>query len=285
MGSHRFFFSDGFLSFFFYLLDFLLVVVFTFSFPTMIRSFVRKIKRGKKNAKMEANSNDGNDKDNNNENNDKDKNMDFNNDNNKKNKDKNNDNNNQCEEVERGSPDVAAAKAANMAEAGATPAVIREPADQCQCPEPHLEPGFPRWWKKTPEPKPKEVVTKKEEKAKEPKKARVQLKCRGANHILHGPCVCESETEIRLAENPEENKDFIVYRGAREMQTPYAFLRAHPGGEFPGHVGDAVHLIFKDKAKGEYECRLADGTGRHATIPIEYLDVIVDVDNILKEAA
>merc|ERR1711962_110786 len=165
MGSHRFFFSDGFLSFFFYLLDFLLVVVFTFSFPTMIRSFVRKIKRGKKNAKMEANSNDGNDKDNNNENNDKDKNMDFNNNNNKK------------------------------------------------------------------------------------------------------------------------NKDFIVYRGAREIQTPYAFLRAHPGGEFPGHVGDAVHLIFKDKAKGEYECRLADGTGRHATIPIEYLDVIVDVDNILKEAA
>ena len=31
----------------------------------------------------------------------------------------------------------------------------------------------------------------------------------------------------------------------------------------------------------EYQCKLADGTERTATIPTEYLDVIVDVDNIL----
>jgi len=162
---------------------------------------------------------------------------------------------------------------------------LREPLDKCQCPEPKLEPGFPRWWKKVEAPKKKSVEPKNEPPEEEPpKEHRVKLKCRGANHILDGPCVCDSETEIRFAESNTDghNKDFFVYRGAREIQTPYAFVRAHPGEGFPGHVGDAVHLVFKDKTKREYECRLADGTERHATIGMEFLDVIVDVDNILE---
>jgi len=80
----------------------------------------------------------------------------------------------------------------------------------------------------------------------------------------------------------ERNKDYFVYRGAREIQSPYAFVRAEPGNGFPGHVGDAVHLIFKDKIKGEYQVKLADGTDRYAAVPIEYLDIIVDVDNIVQ---
>jgi len=160
--------------------------------------------------------------------------------------------------------------------------IIREPEDMCQCPEPNLEPGFPRWWKKAEMPKKKPEKPPKVEAKKEPPKERIKLKCRGANHVLDGPCVCESETRIREQDNKDgKNKDFFVYRGAREIQTPYAFVRAHPGAHFPGHVGDAVHLVFKDKSKREYDCRLADGTERHATIGMEFLDVIVDVDNIL----
>merc|ERR1711942_211059 len=63
----------------------------------------------------------------------------------------------------------------------------RQPKDQCQCPEPVLEPGFPRWWKKVEPPAPPKSPTKKAEPPKEPKKNRIQLKCRGANHILDGP--------------------------------------------------------------------------------------------------
>jgi len=165
---------------------------------------------------------------------------------------------------------------------------VRQPEKHCQCPEPILEPGFPRWWKKADSPPaPKKTSTKKEEQPPpQPKKDRIQLKCRGANHVLDGPCVCESETRIReMEEDPEakeRNKDYFVYRGAREIQSPYAFVRAEPGNGFPGHVGDAVHLIFKDKIKGEYQVKLADGTDRYAAVPIEYLDIIVDVDNIVQ---
>jgi len=162
--------------------------------------------------------------------------------------------------------------------------IIREPEDMCQCPEPDLEPGFPRWWKRVEEPAKKPDKPKPKEKKEPPPDDNIKLKCRGANHVLDGPCVCESETRIRLKDKADENnKEFRVYRGAREIQTPYAFVRAHPGPNFPGHVGDAVHLVYKNKAKGEYECRLADGTERQTNIGMEYLDVIVDVDNIIKD--
>jgi len=157
----------------------------------------------------------------------------------------------------------------------------------CQCPKP--EPGFPRWWKKV-ELSPSERKTVKKEKEKEkgkekeeeekPPKEYIKLKCRGPNHFAGGPCVCPWETELRDKENTDgRHNDYFAYREAREKQTPFAFLRNNPPGNFPGQVGDAVHLLVKDTHKGEYSCRLADGSDRTASIPFEYLDVMVDTDN------
>merc|ERR1719348_583775 len=48
---------------------------------------------------------------------------------------------------------------------------LREPLDKCQCPEPKLEPGFPRWWKKVEAPKKKSVEPKNEPPEEEPRKS------------------------------------------------------------------------------------------------------------------